>query len=68
MRTNMPKSSIFVDTAGWGAYVDEREPQHRAVVDILQNAARQGRPLVTTNYVLAELVALLSGQMHFARD
>lgn len=67
MQTNMPVGSIFVDTAGWGAYVDERESQHRAVVDILQNSARQGRRLVTTNYVLAELVALLSGHMHFPR-
>lgn len=63
----MPRSSVFVDTAGWGAYVDEREQDHQAVVDTLQNAARQGRRLVTTNYVLAELVALLTSHMHFPR-
>ena len=61
-------SSIFVDTSGWGCYLDAHERSHAEAVTILQAAARQRRRLVTTNYVITELVVLLSGHLHFPRQ
>lgn len=50
---------IFGDTSGWGCLVNPNEPFHPLARQIY-NAIRQRRELiVTTNYVLAELVSLL---------
>ena len=61
-------SSIFVDTSGWGCFLDVRETHHADAVALLQQAAVQRRQLVTTNYVIAELVALLSSRFHLPRQ
>ena len=47
---------VFVDTGGWFAYFVRRDPDHTAAIDWV----RQNRqPLVTTDYVLDELLTLL---------
>ncbi len=53
-------SDIFVDTRGWGHLVDPREAHHEFASNIYQLSRQQKRKLVTTNYVIAELVALLT--------
>ena len=64
----MPKkNSLFVDTSGWGCFLDSNEPLHREASVILRRTALDGRGLVTTNYVVIELVALLSSRFHFPR-
>lgn len=60
-------NSVFVDTSGWGCYLDAREQFHVEAETILKNAARQHRRLVTTNYMITELVVLLSSRLHFPR-
>ena len=56
----MPKSAdLFVDTAGWGYYVHSRDPLHLQTVGVIQNALRRRRRLITSNYILAELVTIL---------
>jgi predicted nucleic acid-binding protein len=60
-------SSLFVDTSGWGCHVDRKHPLHDAVRAIYQEAISQHRQLVTTNYVVAELVALLQSRPRFPR-
>ena len=64
----MPKSnSLFVDTSGWACYVDTNEPLHSQTVSLAKDAANSGRGLVTTNYVIAELVALLTNRLRLSR-
>ncbi|HEX6121869.1 MAG TPA: hypothetical protein VFY89_01850, partial [Ktedonobacterales bacterium] len=55
-------NDLFVDTAGWRYYLDRLSPLHQPIQDILRQAASQRRRLVTTNYIVAELVALLSSR------
>jgi uncharacterized protein len=62
------KNDLFVDTAGWGYYLNYREPFYTAVITFVQGQARRRHRLITTNYVIAELVALLSGRYHFPRQ
>ena len=62
----MPMSdALFVDTSGWAAFFDADDPDHMAVAAIVAESISQQRTLVTTNYVLAEIVALFSSRrMH----
>jgi predicted nucleic acid-binding protein len=48
--------AVFVDTGAWFAYVVRRDPDHAAAMDWI----RQNRqPLITTDYVIDELLTLL---------
>lgn len=55
---------LFIDTSGWACHLVAIEPQHSRVEDILREATKQQRKLVTTNYIIHELVALLTST-HF---
>lgn len=59
--------NIFVDTAGWAELADTDQPHHAHAMEIYRHAKRRGRRVVTTNYVIAELVALLTSPLHFSR-
>jgi predicted nucleic acid-binding protein len=62
------QSDLFVDTSGCLCALDVNDPQHRAAAQIWLNAVRQKHALASTNYVVAELVALLSlGRYGFSR-
>jgi hypothetical protein len=50
---------IFADTAGWGHLVDASQEYHTRAATIYRRTRQQGRKLLTTNYILTELVALL---------
>lgn len=56
-----------MDTAGWLAYIDRAQPSHMAAVRVVQSALSNHRPLVTTNYVLSELVPLLHARARMSR-
>ena len=60
-------ADIFVDTGGWGHLLDRRELYHALAASIYQLVRRQRRKLITTNYVIAELVALMTSPLHFPR-
>ncbi len=49
---------IFVDTSGWGNLVDTLQEFHERAGAIYESAKQDGSRFVTTNYVIAELVAL----------
>ena len=59
---------IFVDTAGWASFLVEYEPFHELARTVLRSVRRTGRPAVTTNYVLAELGALLMSPLRTAHS
>ena len=62
-------NNLFVDTAGWGDYLDRSSSKHLMAVRLIQQAALRRRRLVTTNYIFYELVALLSSdRFHFPRQ
>jgi len=60
-------NALFVDTGGWACLADRREQHHATAARIYRDARRQGRLVVTTNYVLAELVALLTSPKRLSR-
>jgi uncharacterized protein len=59
--------AIFVDTAGWGHLVDPTQEFHEQTAGLYREARRQGSRLITTNYILAELVALLTSPVRAPR-
>jgi predicted nucleic acid-binding protein len=48
--------AVFVDTGAWFAYLVRRDPDHRAATRWMR---RNRQPLVTTDYILDELLTLL---------
>src|SRR5260370_21653688 len=70
MRIIIPKKSdLFVDASGWAWYLMKDEDEtHSIVAAFVKSMVQRRRHLVTTNYVIAELVALLSSRYHLSRD
>ena len=61
-------NSLFIDTSGWTYYLDRQDPLHSEIVTLVQHMVKQHRRLVTTNYIITELVALLSSRYHLPRQ
>lgn len=61
-------SNLFADTSGWSCLLVEAEPQHGLATQCFARARLQGRSLVTTNYIIAELVALLHRPLRVPRS
>jgi predicted nucleic acid-binding protein len=60
-------TGLFVDTAGWGNLVDISQPYHAEAATIYRTAKQQRREIVTTNYILTEVVALLTSPLRIPR-
>ncbi len=58
---------LFADTSGWGNLIDVAQPYHELAARLYRLARQQHRKVVTTNYVIAELVALLTSPLHIPR-
>ena len=54
------RNAVFVDTAGWVEPVLHSSPNHDAMMRYAQSLHASQRPLVTTDDVLNEVVALLT--------
>jgi predicted nucleic acid-binding protein len=48
----------FVDTSGWYALVDRRDPRHGAVAALVAELVKAGTRLVTTDYIIDESCTL----------
>lgn len=59
--------NIFADTSGLADLVDSKQLEHPLARSIYHQAREQRRKLVTTNYILTELVALLTSPLHIPR-
>lgn len=59
---------IFVDTSGWGCLVDRSQNLHTPAVEIYETARTNNQRLFTTNYIIAELVALLTSPLRIPRQ
>ena len=62
------RNSLFVDTSGWAHLVDRSTVLHRDVRTIYQQALTRQRLFETTNYIIAELVALLTSRSRISRQ
>lgn len=64
----MPTSgSVFVDTSGWAEPLMGNSPDHDHMERYYRSLIARKHPVVTTNYVLSELVALLTVRSRFTR-
>lgn len=61
------QSNLFADTSGWACLLVEAEPQHAQAMQCFAYARQQGQSMITTNYVIAELVALLHRPLRVPR-
>ncbi len=54
----MPMNEVFADTAGWASFFREQERHHARAVALMTQWQEENRHVVTTNYVLGELITL----------
>ena len=60
-------AQLFVDTAGWGNIVDRSQDFHTLATALPRTARQQRHRIVTTNYILTEVVALLTSPLRIPR-
>lgn len=61
-------ANVFADTAGWASFFVRTENFHKSAVAFVNAWQTGGTRIVTTNYVILELVALLTRPLRVARD
>lgn len=52
-------NALFVDTSGWITYFDADDPHHANVSAVIASAIKKQTRLVTSNYIVTEVVALI---------
>ena len=60
-------ADFFADTSGFASLADPTQPFHTLAAQIYRTARNRNRKIVTTNYVVAELVALLTSPLRHSR-
>jgi predicted nucleic acid-binding protein len=60
-------SHIFADTSGLGNLINPREPFHALAARIYRERRAQGYFVLTTNYIIAELVSLMTSPLRIPR-
>jgi predicted nucleic acid-binding protein len=55
-------NEVFADTSGWASFFLEDDPHHAKAFSFLTQWKQQNRNVVTTNYVLSELIVLLGSR------
>lgn len=64
MAASNATSAVFVDTAGWADPILHNTPDHARMTAYSDQLLASHQPVVTTNYVIVELVALLTSRAH----
>ena len=60
-------NKVFIDTSGWAELFVATESYHQQAKEWFTQARKQNIELVTSNYVVAELVALLNSPLRVPR-
>jgi len=60
-------AQLFADTSGWANLADPSQPFHALAANIYRTARRHANKVVTSNYIIAELVALLTTPLRIPR-
>lgn len=63
----MINKSLFVDTSGWANYLIKTEPFYLETSQLLEQCFKNNTKLVTSNYILAELIALLHSPLRVSK-
>jgi predicted nucleic acid-binding protein len=58
---------MLVDTSGWGNLVDSSQPYHSLASSLYRDARLREDRIITTSYILVELVALLTSPLRIPR-
>jgi predicted nucleic acid-binding protein len=61
-------NEVFADTSGWAEFFVQTEPFHFEAKRLMQQWQANGTQVITTNYILLELVALLTSPMRIPRN
>jgi len=64
----MGMSSLFVDTSGWASLFIKTQTYYPQAEQYFRVALQQQQKIYTTNYVIAELVALLNSPLRVSRS
>lgn len=60
--------SRFVDTSGWAEFADHSLLYHAPAVTLFEEVWNNGGQLITRNFVLAELTALLTSPLRWPKS
>ena len=60
-------SELFADTSGWANLVDPSQTYYALAANLYRTARQQGRKVITTNYIITEVVALLTSPLRTPR-
>ena len=60
-------NEVFADTSGWANFFVDTEPYHAKAVMLMDRLQQKTRRVVTTNYVLSELLPLLTIRFRIQR-
>ena len=55
----------FIDTWGFKAYIDSKEPKHKSVKKYIEKIWNSKKPLITTDYIIDETITLLSYKLNY---
>lgn len=61
-------NSLFIDTSGWASLFVTRESHHAQARQLFTQATQQNHALITSNYIISELVALLHSPLRQPRS
>jgi hypothetical protein len=61
-------NSLFIDTSGWASLFISTQPYYHQAEQYFRLSLKQQKKLYTTNYILAELVALLNSPLRVSRS
>ena len=61
-------AEVFADTSGWATYFVRTEPRHAVAAASMRQWRARGTTVITTNYVLAELIALMISPLRMPRS
>lgn len=60
-------NKLFIDTSGWASLFVTQEPFHDRTSQLFNQAIQKRQPLITSNYILSELVAVLHSPLRQPR-
>lgn len=66
-RSSSVTNSTFIDTSGWANLFVKTEPNHQQAAEWFRKARPQNYLLITSNYIVLELVALLNSPLRVSR-
>ena len=59
---------LFADTSGWGNLLDPTQTYHELAAKLYRVTREQRWKVITTNYIIAELVVLLTSPLRVPRS